>query len=64
MEPYSKEQFIETAIQRLKNHPLAQYIAEQVYEAKEAESNIRDCVRIAEMARTEQDVHRILHLIR
>ena len=64
MEPYTREQFVETAVQRLGRNPLALYIAESVYETKGAEANIRDCVRISEMAKTEQDVLRFLRLVK
>jgi hypothetical protein len=39
----------------LKKHPLAEYIAEQLY-GSSGRPNMRDCVRIATMSKTEQDV--------
>lgn len=60
---YDKEQFINVAKDRLGNNPLAEYIAEQVYETKGAEANIRDCVRIAAIVKCEQDVHRYLRIL-
>jgi hypothetical protein len=41
----------------LKDHPLADYSAEQVLATPRP--NVRDCKRIGQLARTEQDVLRI-----
>jgi hypothetical protein len=64
MEKYTREEFIETTVQKLKTHPLARYIAEQVYETKGADANIRDCVRIAAVSTTHQDVLRVLRILK
>ena len=40
LKAYSREEFIQAAVQRLGRNPLALYIAEQVYETKGAEANI------------------------
>ncbi|MFZ0514762.1 MAG: hypothetical protein WAM14_24375 [Candidatus Nitrosopolaris sp.] len=47
----------------LHNNPLAEYIAEQVW-ASSNQPNIQDCVRIGALARTEQDVLRVLRVIK
>jgi hypothetical protein len=43
------EEFKQVAMDVLKKHPLAEYIAEQVY-GSSGRPNIRDCVRIATMS--------------
>ena len=58
---YDREQFINVTKDRLGDIPLAQYIAEQVWDSKSP--NIRDCVRIASIARCEQDVLRMLRIV-
>lgn len=58
---YDKDQFINVAKDRLGNNPLAQYIAEEVWNSKNP--NIRDCVRIAAISETEQDVLRYLRVL-
>jgi hypothetical protein len=60
MRQYSKEEFIRITLELLHDNPLAEYIAEQVYTREHP--NIRDCVRIAALAATEQDVLRILRV--
>jgi hypothetical protein len=47
----------------LKKHALAEYIAEQVYESS-SKPNIRDCVRLASMCQTEQDVLRMRKVLK
>jgi len=51
----SFEEFRQVTLDVLKNHPLAEYIAETVYSSSD-KPNIRDCVRISKLAQTEQDV--------
>jgi MoxR-like ATPase len=63
MKEYTREEFIETTVRKLKEYQLGRYIAEQVYEAKGPNANIRDCVRISALAKTEQDVLRILRIL-
>jgi holliday junction DNA helicase RuvB len=58
---YDKEQFISVTKDRLGNIPLAEYIAEEVWNSKSP--NIRDCVRIAAISKTEQDVLRYLRVL-
>ncbi|MGB6532523.1 MAG: ATP-binding protein, partial [Candidatus Nitrosopolaris sp.] len=53
----SLEEFDQVTMDVLKWHPLAEFIAEQVYKSS-AKPNIRDCVRLASMCQTEQDVFR------
>jgi MoxR-like ATPase len=55
------EEFTAVTMDVLKQHPLSQYIAEQVWVTSK-QPNIRDCVRIAAIAKTEQDVLRILRM--
>jgi MoxR-like ATPase len=45
------------------HHPLAEYISEQVWSSSD-NPNIRDCVRIASLCKTEQDVLRILRVVK
>jgi hypothetical protein len=47
----------------LKKYPLAEYIATEVYQSS-TNPNIRDCVRVSKLANTEQDVLRILRVIK
>ncbi|MFZ0510636.1 MAG: AAA family ATPase [Candidatus Nitrosopolaris sp.] len=62
MKAYDEDQFKAVTLEVLHNHPLAEYIAEQVWQTKNP--NIRDCVRIAALARSEQDVLRILRTVK
>jgi holliday junction DNA helicase RuvB len=59
---YDKDQFINVAKDRLGNNPLAQYIAEEVWNSSK-NPNIRDCVRIASVCKCEQDVLRYLRVL-
>lgn len=52
------EEFKQVTMDVLKKHPLAEYIAERVYSSEKP--NIRDCVGLASMCQTEQDVLRML----
>ena len=64
MKPYeSLEEFKKVTVDVLKKHDLAEYIAEQVYQSSN-NPNIHDCVRIASMAKTEQDVLRMLRILK
>ena len=63
IEEYSKEEFISVTKDVLKQHPLAEYIAEQVWTSSK-QPNIRDCVRVGNLAKTEQDVLRILKVVK
>jgi hypothetical protein len=47
----------------LKGNDLAEYIAEQVY-ASSDKPNIRDCVRLATLCQTEQDVLRLMRILK
>ena len=57
------QQFRQVALDVLKGHPLAEYIIQEVYNSSE-NPNIRDCVRISKLAKTEQDVLRILRVVK
>jgi len=57
------EDFRQVATDVLKGHPLSEYIIQEVYQSSE-KPNIRDCVRISKLAKTEQDVLRLLRLWR
>lgn len=62
LKAYSLEEFMQITMNVSKNHPLAEYIAEQVYESS-AKPSIRDCVRLASMCQTEQDVLRMMRVL-
>ncbi len=66
MKPYDTfEDFKQVTLDVLKDHPLAEFIAEQVYKSsKKRKANVRDCVRIGKMAKTEQDVLRLLRVFK
>jgi replication-associated recombination protein RarA len=57
------EEFKKVTLDVLKKYPLAGYIATEVYQSS-TNPNIRDCVRISKLANTEQDVLRILRVIK
>jgi MoxR-like ATPase len=59
----SLEEFKQVAMDVLKKHPLAEYIAQEVYTSS-AKPNIRDCVRIASLCQTEQDVLKMLRVVK
>jgi len=59
----SLEEFKKVTMDVLKKYPLAEYIAEQVWSSSNT-PNIRDCVRISKLAQTEQDVLRILRVVK
>jgi hypothetical protein len=62
--PYeSFEEFKNITIDVLKKHPLAEYIAERVYQSSK-NPNVRDCVRIASICKTEEDVLRVLRNVK
>lgn len=64
MKPYeSFEEFKNITVNVLKKHPLTEYIAEQVYQSSK-NPNIRDCVRIASVCKTEQDALRVLRIVK
>jgi hypothetical protein len=57
----SLEEFKKITMDVLKRHPLAEYIAEQVYQSS-SKPNVRDCVRMTSTTKTEQDVLRMLRI--
>jgi holliday junction DNA helicase RuvB len=59
----SLEEFKQVTIDVLKNHPLAEFIAEEVWSSSK-NPNIRDCVRLASLCKTEQDVLRLLRVFK
>lgn len=59
----SFEEFKRVTLDVLKNHPLAEFIAQEVYTSA-TNPNIRDCVRLASLCQTEQDVLRMLKVLR
>jgi MoxR-like ATPase len=63
MKGYTIEEFRKVALDVLKDHPLAEYIVSEVYNSSK-NPNIRDCVRVAKLAKTEQDVLRILRVVK
>jgi len=62
LKEYEKEEFRKVTMDVLKNHPLAEYIADQVWST--SNPNIRDCVRLASLSKTEQDVLRIMRCLK
>jgi MoxR-like ATPase len=56
-------EFKRVTLDVLKDNDLAEYIAEHVY-ASSNKPNIRDCMRISTLAQTEQDVLRLLRVLR
>jgi MoxR-like ATPase len=60
----SLEEFRQVTLDVLKKHDLAEFIAEQVWLSSADKPNIRDCVRISKLAKTEQDVLRILRVVK
>ena len=63
MKAYNMEEFKRVTIDVLKGNDLAGYIAEQVFESS-PNPNIRDCVRISQLCRTEQDVCRMMMVLK
>lgn len=59
----SLEEFRQVTMDVLKRHPLAEFIAVQVYESS-AKPNIRDCVCLASMCQTEQDVLKMMRVLK
>jgi replication-associated recombination protein RarA len=59
----SLEEFKQVTMDVLKRHSLAEFIAVQVYESS-AKPNIRDCVRLASMCQTEQDVLKMMRVLK
>jgi Holliday junction DNA helicase RuvB len=59
----SLEEFKQVTMDVLKRHPLAEFIAEQVYESS-TKPNLRDCARLASMCQTEQDVLRMTRVLK
>jgi hypothetical protein len=59
----SLEQFKQITMDVLKRYPLAEFIAVQVYESS-AKPNIRDCVRLASICQTEQEVLRMMRVLK
>ncbi len=59
----SLEEFKKITMDVLKKNDLAEYIAEHVYKSSK-KPNIRECVRIGSMCRTEQDVLRMLRVLK
>jgi len=63
MKAYNMEEFKRVTIDVLKGNDLAGNIAEQVFESS-PNPNIRDCVRISQLCRTEQDVCRMMMVLK
>jgi MoxR-like ATPase len=59
----SLEEFKQVTLDILKKQPLAEYITNEVW-TNSKQPNIRDCVRIAAIAKTEQDVLRMLRVLK
>ena len=62
MEEYSREQFIQVASEQV-NHPLNKFIAEQVWESFE-KPNIRDVEKIANLCDTEEEIIKMIGLLK
>jgi Cdc6-like AAA superfamily ATPase len=63
IKPYTIEEFKQITFEVLHDNPLAEYIADQVRTSSN-HPNIRDCVGIGALARTEQDVLRVLRVVK
>ncbi len=63
IKPYTFEEFKRITLEVLHHNPLAEYIADQAWTSTN-QPNLRDCVRIEALARTEQDVLRVLRVIK
>lgn len=57
------EEFKKVTVDVLKDNPLAEYIAEQLYQSSK-NPNVRDCVRISRLCQTEQDVLATLRVLK
>jgi holliday junction DNA helicase RuvB len=57
------EEFKKITVDVLKDHSLANYIAERVFETS-PDPNIRDCVRLSKLCQTEQDVLSTLRVLK
>jgi Holliday junction DNA helicase RuvB len=62
MKPYQNLKEFKKVTMDVLKHPLAEYIAKGVYQSSK-NPNIRECVRIASMAKTEQEVLRIIRVL-
>ena len=60
---YTFEEFKQITLEVLHDNPLAEYIADQIWTSSN-HPNIRDCVRIGALARTEQDVLNVLRVVK
>ena len=58
MEAYGSLEELKKVTMDVLRHPLAEYIAEQAYQSS-SNPNVRDCVRLGSMCKTEQDVLRL-----
>jgi holliday junction DNA helicase RuvB len=63
MKPYQNLEEFKKVTMDVLQHPLAEYIAQEVYQSSK-NPNIRECVRIASMAKTERDVLKILRILK
>lgn len=68
IEPYTNEQFIEIAVQRLTreegiSEELAIKIAEQVMQALNRK-DLRDCMKVARLARTIADIRLVINIMK
>jgi Holliday junction DNA helicase RuvB len=63
MKAYSDEEFKEVVMQQMPKNPLSGYIAEQVLMTQK-NPNVREALRIGQLARSPEDVHRYLARVR
>ena len=59
MEAYGSLEDFKKVTMDVLRHPLAEYIAEQVYQSS-SNPNVRDSVRLGSMCKTEQDILRMI----
>jgi len=63
MKPYDTLKEFKVSIDVLKDNTLAEYIAERVYKSSK-KPNLRDYVRVSKLCQTEQDVLRMLRILK
>ena len=68
MGAYNQEEFIEVAVEQLKKRGIDEgfgwFIASEVWKADGENANIRECVRLGNLCRNEEDVLRILRVLK
>lgn len=63
MKQYTADEFREVVIELMPRNPLSGYIADQVLLAKKTPS-VREALRIGQLARTPEEIHRYLEIVK